>query len=179
MSSINRDIERCRDQNRRAQSRVYYHYAPLMKSVAMRYLVNSIDADAVLTTSFFKAFKDIDKCKDLVKFGAWLRRIVINEALQTIRKRGFELATESEKFLNIECNDSDEDYLVKRDVTQEEIFEAIEGLPEKGRTVLNMYLLDGYSHRDIASYMGISEGTSQAHLRQARLKLKELLSIKL
>ncbi len=164
-------IEACKKEDRRAQQMLYDRYSPQMFGVCRRYIKEREEAEAVLVDGFFKILTNLDKYSGTGSFEGWMRRIFINESLMYLRKQkksymypelSNELATETHLTI--------EDDLAERDVLQ-----FLDFLPSGYRTVFNLYVIEGYKHREIAELLGISINTSKSQLILAKKRLRTLL----
>ncbi len=168
-------IDQCRQGSRDAQYQLYKLYSKAMLNIAWRIVNNQNDAEDILQESFLSAFRNIQSYKGDASFGAWLKRIVVNKAINHIRKRKIELS-------EVEISDVDvaDDVVSPEEqreqlLTVEKIKRAIPRLPDGFRVVLSLYLLEGYDHREIAEIMGITESTSKSQFNRAKSRLRELL----
>lgn len=166
-------IAGCRANNRKAQRAVYERYAPLMGAVARRYCRRESDADDVLVSAFFRVFDKIDTFNDTGSFEGWIRRIVVNEALMLLRKKhalkqAAELTEVNPASYSIPAAAAEQ--LAERD-----ILDLLDGLPNGYRTVFNLYVVEGYKHREIAEKLKISINTSKSQLILAKKRLREQL----
>ncbi|WP_116127377.1 RNA polymerase sigma factor [Lewinella sp. IMCC34183] len=166
-------IAGCRANDRRAQRAVYERYAPLMGAVARRYCRRDSDADDVLVSAFFKVFDKIDTFSEAGSFEGWIRRIVVNEALMQLRKkhalrRASELSDVNPADYSVPAAAAE--YLAERD-----ILDLLDQMPVGYRTVFNLYVVEGYKHREIADKLDISINTSKSQLILAKKRLRELL----
>ncbi len=156
-------IDRCRRGEVNAQFILYKRYSKAMYNIAIRFLNNKMDAEDILQESFITAFEKLDELADHNAFGSWLKRIVINNCITHLRNIRFD-------FVNIDDHlheaDSDERE-TEITVTPEIVHEYIKNLPAGGRTVLVLYALEGYKHREIAGLLGISESTCKSQYRRA------------
>jgi RNA polymerase sigma factor (sigma-70 family) len=171
-------IEGCRKGDRRAQTEVYRLYYKAMYNTSLRIVGNTAEAEDVMQEAFFKAFRNIQSYRGEVSFGAWLKRIVINQSIDALRSR---IKTESsidqmpdtpDEMIDWEGNVAETELQVKR------IREAIMRLPEGYRVVLSLHLLEGYDHEEIASILGIAGSTSRSQYIRAKQKLLEALKSK-
>src|SRR5690606_10559366 len=139
--------------------------------ICYRYLKDPMEAEDVLVTAFTKIFEKIDQFKHEGSFEGWIRRIVVNEALTTLRKRrNMHLETE------LDHVDRDPNYNYLSDhLEAEDLMRIVQELPTGYRIVFNMYAIDGYSHKEIAESLGISENTSKSQLSRARIYLQKML----
>lgn len=157
----------CKNQERDAQYAVYQLYAGKMLAVCKRYLGNGPEAEDTLMEGFMKVFTKIDAFQEQGSFEGWIRRIFTNEALMKIRK--------NHRFQWIDIDEtwdlsSPENGMMNLQV--EEIERMIEDLPMGYRTIFNLYAIEGYSHKEIAEMLQISEGTSKSQLSRARMILQ-------
>lgn len=157
----------CKNLERAAQFELYQLFAGKMFSVCKRYLGNSPDAEDVLMEGFMKVYTKIDTYQDQGSFEGWIRRIITNEALMKIRKNKLFKTIDIEEFWDISMP---ENALMNLQV--EAIEEIIHEMPIGYRTIFNLYAIEGYSHREIAELLEISEGTSKSQLSRARALLQ-------
>lgn len=166
-------IEQCKQSNRKAQMALYGKYCDGMYIIANRYLRDTAAAEDAMQEAFIKAFQKLGQFKGDVTFGAWLKRIVINTCLDTIKARKFELQSLNEEVFTI-VEDA-EDWSVADETTAPEILAAIEELPDNYRTAIKLFLLEGYDHQEISEILQISENASRTYLHRGKTKLKEKL----
>jgi RNA polymerase sigma factor (sigma-70 family) len=163
-------LHRCRSRDRTAQKYLYDRYAPLLLGVCKRYLKNREDAEDVLLEGFFKIFDKIDTYSGEGSFEGWMRRIMANQALMFLRRRHpFQLTVE---FSGVELPTVEN---VVDDLSEREILGLLDKLPTGYRTVFNLYVLEGFKHREIAELLGISINTSKSQLILAKDRLRLLL----
>ena len=164
-------IERCRKGDRTAHYRLYQLYSRSMYNVGYRIVNNRDEAEDVLQEAFISAFRNLDHYRGDASFGSWLKRIVINKAINVIKGRKLERLPEDERFDVPEetAGESDFPYSV------EKVKKAIEELPDGYRSVLSLYLLEGYDHAEIAEILGITESTSKSQFNRSKKKLREIL----
>lgn len=165
-------IQGCRRGDRAAQKRLYDTFSPKMYVLCCRYVKDSMEAEDVLVTAFTKILDKIDQYKSEGSFEGWIRRVVVNEALTWLRRnRNMYLETE------LEAADYEPDYKSLSDhLEAEDLMTMINELPSGYRIVFNLYAIDGYSHKEIADQLGISENTSKSQLSRARAYLQKLLT---
>jgi RNA polymerase sigma factor (sigma-70 family) len=142
-----------------------------MYNVAVRIVNHDAEAQDVLQDAFLDAFQKIDDFRQSSTFGAWLKQIVVNRALNQLRNRKVQLV-DIEEITDIEEESYDEDS-INYDVQR--VHYAIQQLPDGFRTVLCLYLLEGYDHEEIAEVMGIAESTSRTQYIRAKKRLLEIL----
>ena len=140
--------------------------------VANRYVNDSFLAEDIMQEAFIKAFKNMDRYKNEVPFGAWLKRIVINQSIDALKKKKLELISMNEETLRVV---DDEDWNVDGTITADEVKSAMNDLKEKYRLVLSLYLFEGYDHDEISQILGITSNTSRTHLLRGKRILKEQL----
>ncbi|MBT33775.1 MAG: RNA polymerase [Thalassobius sp.] len=170
-------LEKCMQGNRQAQYEVYQQYSKAMFNICFRILNNYEEAEDVLQESFVSAFRNLSSFKGDATFGAWLKRIVINHAINAIRKKKQSLVSIDEHPVDIPEPDSGkntDENDIKFNV--EKIRKAMELLPEGYRIVFSLYLLEGYDHSEIGEILGISESTSKSQLNRAKKKLKAIMA---
>ena len=160
----------------KAQFQIYELYYKAMFNTALRIVKNITEAEDIMQDAFLAAFLNIKTYKAEVSFGAWLKKIVINKALDFMKKKKLELSelNENEKFFEVE-NEHDTD---SGSYSIEEIKNAIMELPDGYRIVLSLYLLEGYDHDEIAEILNIKASASRSQYSRARKKLFEKLKPK-
>jgi len=168
-------IEACRRGERKAQFELYQLCYGILMSVCFRYERNKEDAEFLLNKAFLKILTNLDSYADNVPFEAWIRRITINTAIDEYRKsqrskidyveEPMLLASLSE----MDYNEADKNF------DAEELLALVRNLPPASQKVFNLYIIDGYNHKEIAEKLGMSEGTSKWHLSSARKKLQEMM----
>lgn len=166
-------VEQCKNNNRKAQLAIYNQYCEGMFIVAQRYLKDTAAAEDAMQEAFVKAFCKLEQFKGDVTFGAWLKRIVINRCLDTIKSKKME--TESMDQSVFKIVQDDDNWEVSEETTVSEIHDAIDQLPDKYRVVVQLFLIEGYDHQEIASIMDISENSSRTNLHRGKTILKETL----
>jgi RNA polymerase sigma-70 factor (ECF subfamily) len=166
-------IERCRAGEREAFYKVYKLYSKAMYNVCYRITGSEDDAEDVLQDSFISAFKNLQSYRADASFGSWLKKIVVNKAINLIQKRKMDPLPEHEDW-DVAEEEAPMEY--GNGLTVESVKRAIEQLPDGYRTVLSLYLLEGYDHQEIAEIMRITESTSKSQLNRAKGKLRDILS---
>jgi RNA polymerase sigma-70 factor (ECF subfamily) len=156
--------------DKKSQKGLYDHFAPKMLALCYRYLNNKQDVFDVFQEGFLKVFSNLDQLKDADAIEWWMKKIFVNEALQFIREqRQFNMITDLNTIDNV-TDDRANGALSKMGV--DDISNLIKQLPEGRRVILNLYIIEGYSHHEIAEMLGISVGTSKSQLHDARNFLK-------
>ena len=173
--SIEQIIEKCNKQERKSQNLLFNLYAPLMKSICLRYMKNEVDAEDALIKGFYKILSNIHSYSGTGSFEGWMKRIVINECLMLLRKNcNFNLTIPIENAggdkIKVEFVDS---------LTYNEILKLLDELPSGYRTVFNLFVIEGYKHREIAEKLNISINTSKSQLILARRRMQKLVKKKL
>lgn len=165
-------IDQCKNNSAKAQMQLYNLYCQAMINVAFRYVKERFLAEDIMQIAFVKAFKNIHNYKNEVAFGAWLKRIVINQSIDQLKKNKLELVSINEEITSIK---QDDNWQVEDEVSIEEIISEINNLKEKYRLVLSLYLLEGYDHSEISEILNITVNTSRTHLLRGKKILKEQL----
>lgn len=165
--SLDKLIHGCKKGNRKAQEQLYRNYASVLFGVCLKYSRNKTEAEDNLHDSFMIIFSKIDQYTKKGSFEGWIKRITVNTVLQKYRKEEH-LNLVSENFQ--EEIDVDTNYT---DISLATLLGYIQELPNKYRTTFNLYVLDGYSHKEISELLGTSTGTSKSNLARARMILKE------
>ena len=165
-------IQACKKQDPRAQKLLWERFSPTMFGVCKRYVKTVEDAEDILVEGFFKAMTKIDMYKGNGSFEGWIRRIVVNEALMFLRKKkNFKMTVEINDNLDHQTTVTVEDELQAQD-----ILKLLDQLPTGYRTVFNLYVIEGYKHREIAEELGISINTSKSQLILAKKRLAALVN---
>lgn len=165
-------VKECVSGNARAQRMLFDRYSAKMLGVAMRYIRDKERAEDVLQDAFIKVFKNLDRFKHDGSLEGWIRRIVVNTALDQLRKnkkRQGDLELD-DSFIEITTNNFTEERL-----QAESLMKLVQELPEGYRTVFNMFAIEGYSHKEIAKKLGVTENTSKSQYSRAKTALREIL----
>jgi RNA polymerase sigma-70 factor (ECF subfamily) len=164
-------IEGCIQGDRRMQEELYKRYAPKMYGVCLRYANNQAEAEDILQEGFVKVFRKMSSFRQEGSFEGWIRRIFVNTAIEHYRKK-----IHLQPITDYEENTIEGKYLSVLDaMAEKDIIELVQQLSPGYRTVFNMYVIEGYSHKQIAEALGISEGTSKSQLSRAKLILQDLV----
>jgi RNA polymerase sigma factor (sigma-70 family) len=160
-------ISGCIDGNRRMQEELYRRFSPRMYAVCLRYAGNAEEAEDILQEGFIKIYKKLGSFRS----EGWVRRIFVNTAIEHFRrKRYLQPVTEKEES-TLEGN-----YLsVLDNLAERDILELVQQLSPGYRTVFNMYVVEGYTHKEIGDILGISEGTSKSQLSRAKVILQQMV----
>ena len=169
-------IRGCIREEATCQKEVFNRFASRMLGVCHRYARSSADAEDILQDAFIKVFDKITQFKGEGSFEGWIRRIVVNTALKKYSLRRYE-----KEVVGYEVQDKDEqhtDPTAYAHLSEKELLEMINSLPDGYKIVFNMYVIEGYQHEEIAELLGIQPGTSRSQLVKARAMLqKQLLQL--
>jgi len=177
MNSDDQLIRGCLEGKRKAFSQLFQNYAPVMMGVCMRYCKNRIDAEDVMQDGFIKVFSQIHKFRHEGSFEGWIKRIMINAAIdnyQSNLKYAFhEDVSETTPSPDlVENPDEDDDLPDEMNIPHKKLMEMIQELPDGYRVVFNLFAIENYNHKEIATLLGISENTSKTQLFKARKALR-------
>ncbi len=164
-------IKGCRHNNHAAQRALFDRMAPKMMAVCRRYVRDRMEAEDILVVSFTKVFERIGQFKGDGSFEGWVRRIIVNEALTFLRKN-------KTMYLETDLESADRENSsapLETDLEAEDLLKLIHELPAGYRMVFNLYAIDGFSHKEIAEQIGITESTSKSQLSRARNHLQTRL----
>ncbi len=178
-SDLDSIIKGCIEQDRKAQQLLHQKYYRRFMAICLRYTANFDQAEDILQSSFIKIFNNISKYKSEGSFDGWMKRIVVNTAIDyyRVKKTDFILLPEDQELERFEVYDETEEE-PEYPYTPAQIMEAIQSLTPAYKAVFNLYVLEEYSHKEIAEMLGISLGTSKSNLLKAKLKLKKILEKK-
>lgn len=171
-------IEKCRQGDSRSQYELYKLYYKAMYNTSLRIVQNETEAEDIMQESFLSAFRKIDNYNGEVSFGAWLKKIVINNSLDALKKKKIAVSSLDEMPGDIAADENesiDSDLLTR---TASEIKKTILELAEGYRVILSLYLIEGYDHEEIGEILGISPSTSRSQYTRAKRKLADLLNLK-
>lgn len=170
-------VKACKSGERIAQRRVYELFSGKMLNVCRRYAKDTEQARDLMHDGFIKVFLNIDKFREQSSLETWITRIMINNSISAIKKevrKGIKVKMED---VQIKDDDVPDFELVeKQPISAKQVFEKMNELPIGYRTVLSLYVLDGYTHKEISSQLGISEGTSKSQLAKAKKLLAKILT---
>lgn len=176
MQSVTIDIiEQCKNNDRKAQLRLYNQYCDGMFVVASRFIKDTMEAEDIVQISFIKAFKRLHQFKGEVTFGAWLKRIVINTSIDVIKTKKQRLVDLEEVHLKVIDTSTQDEWLLEDTISIDQLKQAIEQLPDKYKYVVMLFLVEGYDHQEISEILNISEVASRTQLSRGKKKLQELL----
>lgn len=161
----------CKKQHRDAQRRVYEYLAPRLYQTCKRYLKSEEMIEEAMADAFYTIFTKLDQLKETKAFEAWCRKIAVNRCLLSLKRNvNFNIYIE-------DMGRSQEPSLAQSaGLEEEDLLKLLDYLPEGCKTVFNLFAIEGFSHKEIAAMLNISEGTSKSQLNASRTKLKELVN---
>ena len=170
MNNYSEIIKACLKGNRLAQNRLYQIFADKMYGVCLRYANNEDEAKDILQDGFIKVFTNLKQFNNKGSFEGWIRRIVVNTALEKFRdkKQMFAVSMEAE----YDPNNNHYDHILS-ELSAKDLLKLIQELSPQYKLVFNLYAIEGYSHKEICDILDIKEGTSKSNLSRAREILKE------
>jgi RNA polymerase sigma-70 factor (ECF subfamily) len=167
-------IAGCRQKDRAVQEHLYKTYYSMFLKVCARYAKDMQDAEQLLNDGFLKVFTQVDNFKNTGSFEGWMRRIVVNTCLDYLRSS----ALKEEMVMHVRAIPAEESNLAVTNeglesVEFKDMVKMIQSLPAMTRTVFNLFVFDGFNHKEIGGQLDISEGTSHWHVHQARSLLQK------
>jgi RNA polymerase sigma-70 factor (ECF subfamily) len=170
---VNELISECKKGSKKAQFMIYKQYYKAMYNTALRIVNDSFEAEDVMQESFLSAFTKLDTFSEKVTFGAWLKRIVINNSISALKKNNRYDIVSLEKVKIEEQEDEQQDY---RLIPPNEILNKVNELKSNYKLAITLNLIEGYDYEEIAQIMDISYENSRTTVSRAKNKLKQLLS---
>lgn len=170
--SLEELIHNCKQHDRKAQELLYRTYATTLFGICLKYSNSKTEAEDNLHDSFIRIYEKIGQFNNKGSFEGWIKRITINTVLQKYRKV---------EYLNIVSDNTEAEVTIDSaygDIGLQTLLGYIRELPNKYRATFNLYVLDGYSHKEISQLLGTSIGTSKSNLARARILLKEKIETK-
>ncbi len=166
-------VKSCIKGDRKAQERLYRTHARLMYSICLAYTKDEEEAKDVLQDGFIKVFRNLKKYNNQGSLKAWIRKIVINAAIDHLRKR-----KPLSNFIAIEAIQESEyrDETIPESMKTDEIIKQVRKLPEGARTIFNLFALEGFTHKEIAEKLSITVGTSKSQFSRAKTLLQTWLN---
>ncbi|AFK05669.1 RNA polymerase, sigma-24 subunit, ECF subfamily (plasmid) [Emticicia oligotrophica DSM 17448] len=165
-------IDGCKRRRQLDQKELYENYANFAKNICLRYAVNEIEAEEMLSDGFLKIFNNIDKYDTNQSFDAWFRTIMVNSAIDYFRKHHSKVDfTDLDSAKEIHTNDIEFDL-----ISAEEIMAFIQRLTPVYRTVFSLSAVEGYSYKEISEMLGVTESAVRANIFKARTKLQVWIS---
>lgn len=169
--SIEHYIQKCIENDRGGQQKIYQLFAPVLYGLCLKYMKNEDDAKDVFQEAFVIAFQKMSQYRFEGSFEGWLKRIFINKLIETLNKRKrdflFVDAAYQEDIID------EEPEMDSFSISQEKLLEFIQHLPDQYRLVFNLYFFEKMKHKEIASLLNISEGTSKSNLNRAKANLQK------
>jgi RNA polymerase sigma-70 factor (ECF subfamily) len=164
-------IKACRKNNREAQRKLYESMAPKLYIVCKRYLKKEEEIEEVMADAFFTILTKLHQLKENYAFEAWARKIAVNNCLLQLKKNlNFNLYLEDVSYKSQPLTDE------ITDLEEEDLLKLVNYLPDGCKTVFNLFVIEGFSHKEIAEQLNVSEGTSKSQLNAAKTKLKDLVT---
>jgi len=169
--SLEQLIVKCKKNDTKAQGELYKLYSSKLFTICLKYSRNHAEAQDNLQDAFVTIFKKISQFKSKGSFEGWIKRITINTSLQCYRAKGvYSIVNQDIPDDSWEVEDTD-------DISLDYLLQIIQELPDRYRLVFNLYVLDDYSHKEIAEMLEISQGTSKSNLARARDILKKKIEV--
>lgn len=165
-------ISACIRKERWAQKVLYEEQYPKMMGVCLRYAGNQDEALDILHEGFIKVFKNLHRYEPGTALSSWIRRIMVNTAIDYYRKMVRRRTEDIETAFDLSVPDAD----ALSQLSEQEILQSVQELSPAYRAVFNLYIIEGYSHKEISDLLGITESTSRSNLVKARLKLQAALT---
>lgn len=155
------------------QEELYHRFSPKMYAVCLRYASHVEDAQDLLQEGFIKVYRNLHHFRAEGSFEGWIRRVFVNTSIEHFRKKSTKLAMVTEKE---EGTIEDTDITALENLAEKDIIKIVQELSPGYRTVFNLYVVEGYSHKEIGDMLGISEGTSKSQLARAKSVLQKKIA---
>jgi len=165
-------VEQCKKGSATAQEKLYAQFSRQMYTICLRYTKSQQEAEDVLQEGFIKIFDKIDQFKADATIGAWIKRIIINTALNSQRSKLYMFPMKDVE----ETDDVEEEGLVLSNFGLQELLDMIRSLPEGCQVIFNLYAIEGFSHKEISEQLSISVGTSKSQYARAKQLLKDMIN---
>lgn len=176
MEKLENIIERCKKNDSKAQEFLFNTYSKVLLGICCRYIKDRDDAEDVLQDSFIKIFLNLNQFKNDGSFEGWMKRITVNTSLHFIKEKQKVKFETADNLYVVDENENEEE--IDADIKAEYILECLNQLPTGYRTIFNLHLVEGFSHKEIAEKLGIKESTSRSQFTKARRFLIELITKK-
>jgi RNA polymerase sigma-70 factor (ECF subfamily) len=166
-------IELCKKKDRKAQEKLYYQLYPYIMGICYRYYINQDEAKDIANMSLCKILMNIEKYDPAYAMTTWVSKITVNTILEEFRKKKNKLTVSYDDA----SQDSNTDTLIYfhfENLNYKDILKCIEHLSDVEKHIFNLYFIDGYTHKEVAEMMEISEGTSKWYIHQIKIKLKKI-----
>ena len=172
-------VEKCKKQDRLSQRKIYEMFYGKMMAVCLRYARNSDDAKDILQDGFIKAFNKIDRYSFEGSFEGWLKRIIVNTAIDSYRRKKREVTIADDSLIKDDAIIDDEVTNKYEGLSINDIVDAMQQLSPGYRSVFNLYVMEGLTHKEIAETLNVSEGTSKSNFAKAKSNIKKILTKKI
>lgn len=167
-------IKGCVEGDRRMQEMLYQRFSPKMYAISLRYAGNTEDAQDILQDGFVKVFRNLTMYRGDGSFEGWMRRIFVNTAIEHYRRQVQTFSVTEGHENSMEAKDIS----VLDSLSMKDLMAIIQELSPGYKTVFNLYVIEGYTHKEIAEMIGISEGTSKSQLARAKGILQDIINAK-
>ena len=168
-------IDDCRQGNRQAQFELYRLYSKAMYNICLRMLKDDMDAEDILQNSFVDVFTKLHTFQHQSAIGAWIKRIVINNCINFLKKRRLDIEELNDNHINVTEERPNDNDAEDCPMSIAQINEAVHLLPDGYRVVFTLYLFEGYDHKEIGEILNVTEATSKSQYSRAKKKLKQIL----
>ncbi|MEJ6735529.1 MAG: sigma-70 family RNA polymerase sigma factor [Flavobacteriales bacterium] len=172
---LNDIVKRCVKGDRKAQQELYKIFYGKMMGICYRYTNNSEDAKDILQDGFVKVYSNLKKYNFTGSLEGWIRRIIVNTAIDHYRKRKNVYFVDDEEGFILENSKTESADSIYSQFGEQVIIEAIQALSPAYKTVFNLNVMEGFQHKEIAEKLGITEGTSKSNLAKAKKNLRQLI----
>lgn len=172
--NINEVLRACRRQDPQAQRQLYEHYYAYGLTVCLHYTAKREAAEEILHDAFLKVFEKLEDFRGEADFRYWFRRVVVRTAIDAYRKN--KRRQEKEALVIDMAPDRPAENDALRQLSHDDVLRCLQQLPPSYRMVTTLHLLEGYTHKEVAAMLGISEGTSKSNYAKARQKLAKYAS---
>ncbi len=168
-------VEACRQNDQAAQIQIYDLYYKAMYNVSLRIVNDTAEAEDVMQDSFIEAFSKIDSYREEGAFGSWLKRIVVNNSINVIRKRKETVSIDEVEMELKDPGETDKEYSENVFCRLEEIRDGIKKLPGQNKTIISLHLLEGYDHQEISEILDTTYGNIRTRYSRAKQKLLQII----
>lgn len=168
-------IDRCIQRDEKARKELYDLFSAQMFTLCLRYAKNRSQAEDIFQDAFIKVFENLPKLSNKNQFPGWIKRVFVNTAIDNIRLNN---KYESNEHLHVIEHFSDVEPSILDEMAHDDLLALVQELPPRAKIVFNLFVIEGYSHKEIADELGINVGTSKSHLFDAKNILKSKLLIK-
>lgn len=165
-------IENCINGDRKSQKGMYDKFSGKMFAICLRYSKNQMDAEDILQEGFVKLFNNLNRFRGEGSFEGWVRRIFVNTAIEHIRRKNMNTAVGE----GLENSIADKRQSALDNLYEKDLIKTSRTLSDGYRTVFNMYAVEGYSHKEIAGQLGITESTSKSQFSRAKALLRTIIT---